>query len=227
MSGEIQKAPPQLLVDLGERYGMSADDVGRTLVQTLFPKKNASLSEVLAFAQVAHEYGLNPFLKQIYAFPAKGGGIIPIVSVDGWYRIINQNPTFNGMECSYTDDEHGPVSATCSIYRKDRDHPVTVTEFMAECNTGSPAWKKAPRRMLRHRAITQCARVAFGISGIHEPDEGEFIANGAPVEESPELARARAKIAEATEVEAEVVEDSPQVAMPEALFDTDSTEDYD
>lgn len=30
--------------------------------------------------------------------------------------------------------------------------------------TDHPSWQKMPRRMLRHRVIQQCARVAFGIS---------------------------------------------------------------
>jgi hypothetical protein len=31
--------------------------------------------------------------------------------------------------------------------------------------------------MLRHKALIQCARVAFGFAGIHDPDEAERIAN--------------------------------------------------
>ena len=207
-SNEAKKELPQVLVDLGKEYGMTADSVGRTLVQTLFPKQNASMAEVLAFAKVARAYNLDPFLKQIYAFPNRGGGITPIVSVDGWYKIMNEHPQFNGCNVTFTEDENGPVSATCAIYRKDREYPTQVTEYMAECNTGSPAWKKTPRRMLRHRAITQCIRIAFGVAGIHLPDEGQYIADGAEPEETPQLARARAKIAEADAqvVEAEEVE---------------------
>jgi hypothetical protein len=29
---------------------------------------------------------------------------------------------------------------------------------------GMPIWKKMPRRMLRHKALIQCARLAFGVS---------------------------------------------------------------
>jgi hypothetical protein len=30
--------------------------------------------------------------------------------------------------------------------------------------TNHPAWQKFPRRMLRYKALQQCARLAFGIS---------------------------------------------------------------
>jgi molecular chaperone Hsp33 len=42
--------------------------------------KNATLEQFHAFLLVAREYGLNPLVKEIYAFPAKTGGITPIVS---------------------------------------------------------------------------------------------------------------------------------------------------
>lgn len=30
-------------------------------------------------------------------------------------------------------------------------------------------------RMLRHKAVMQCARIAFGFSGIHDEDDGQVI----------------------------------------------------
>jgi hypothetical protein len=41
------------------------------------------------------------------------------------------------------------------------------------CFRNTDPWKQWPRRMLRHKAAIQCARVAFGISGVMEPDEAE------------------------------------------------------
>ena len=41
---------------------------------------------------------LNPFTKEIYAFPdSKSGGIVPMVSIDGWCRIINEHPQLDGI----------------------------------------------------------------------------------------------------------------------------------
>ena len=36
-------------------------------------------------------------------------------------------------------------------------------------------WGRWPARMLRHKATIQCARYAFGLSGIVDPDEAERI----------------------------------------------------
>jgi hypothetical protein len=124
---------------------------------------------MMALLVVADQYGLNPFTKEIYAFPDKGG-IVPVVGVDGWSRIINSHSQFDGME--FKQDEE---SCTCIMYRKDRSHPVSVTEYMSECGRGMGPWKSHPKRMLRHKAMIQCARLAFSFVGIYDQDEAERI----------------------------------------------------
>jgi hypothetical protein len=122
---------------------------------------------------VAKQYNLNPILKEIYAFPAKGGGIMPIVSIDGWLNIINSHPQFDGMEFHDVIENGELVSVTCRMYRKDRTHPTEVTEYLNECKQGTDPWKKWPARMLRHKATIQAARYAFGFSGIYDEDEAK------------------------------------------------------
>ncbi len=122
-----------------------------------------------AILVVANQYGLNPFTGEIFAFPSKGG-IVPVVGVDGWIRIINDHPQCDGIDFKQTEKE-----CTCRIHRKDRKHPVTVTEYFSECRRDTSPWKSHPRRMLRHKALIQCARIAFGFGGIYDQDEAERI----------------------------------------------------
>ncbi len=150
---------------------VSNESLQATLLNTVF--KGANYDQLVSLIIVANQYGLNPFTKEIYAFPSKGS-ITPIVSVDGWSRIINDNPQCDGIQFEQDD-----VSATCKIYRKDRTHPTIVTEYLSECEmTNSPVWKKYPKRMLRHKALIQCARIAFGFSGIYDEDEAKRIDGG-------------------------------------------------
>jgi phage recombination protein Bet len=144
-----------------------------TLKATAF-RGQVSDAQMTALLVVANSYGLNPWTKEIYAFPDKNNGIVPVVGVDGWSRIINTHPQFDGMDFEQNDE-----SCTCIIYRKDRSHPIRVTEYMAECrrpNVGP--WTSHPKRMLRHKAMIQCARIAFGYGGIYDQDEAERIAEG-------------------------------------------------
>jgi phage recombination protein Bet len=126
-------------------------------------------AQMTALMVVANQYGLNPWTKEIYAFPDKGG-IVPVVGVDGWARIINNHPQFDGIE--FEQDEK---SCTAVIYRKDRTRPTKVTEYMTECKRSTQPWQSHPNRMLRHKAMIQCARLAFGYGGIHDPDEAQQI----------------------------------------------------
>lgn len=142
-----------------------------TLKQTAF-KGQVSDAQMTALLIIANQYSLNPWTKEVYAFPDKNNGIIPVVGVDGWSRIINSHPEFDGMKF-----EQDAESCTCIMYRKDRTHPVEVTEHMSECKRASVGpWMSHPRRMLRHKAMIQCARLAFGFGGIYDQDEAERIA---------------------------------------------------
>lgn len=141
-----------------------------TLKQTAF-KGNVSDSQMTALLIVANQYSLNPWTKEIYAFPDRNNGIVPIVGVDGWARILNENPQFDGIEFDLDDEK-----CTCKIYRKDRSRAIQVTEYMTECfRDNSPAWKSHPKRMLRHKAMIQCARLAFGFTGLYDQDEADRI----------------------------------------------------
>ncbi|MCW9731961.1 phage recombination protein Bet [Avibacterium sp. 20-15] len=156
---------------LAERFEMgSSENLPQTLMATAFRGQNVSPDQMTALLVVANQHGLNPWTNEIYAFP-NNGGIVPIVGVDGWSRIMNDHPQFDGIEFTFNDDN----SCTCNIYRKDRTRPTTVTEYMSECSRNTQPWKSHPKRMLRHKAMIQCARLAFGFTGIYDQDEAERI----------------------------------------------------
>lgn len=173
----VQKTPsvkvetkPSALAMMASRLSVEPAKLFETLKQTVFQK--ASNEELLALVTVANEYGLNPFLKEIYAFPAKGGGIVPVVSVDGWNKMMVRQPDFDGIEFEFQETEDGkPVSCTATIYIKNRSKPVKVTEYLDECKRNTDPWNTMPHRMLRNRTLCQAARIAFGFSGVANDDE--------------------------------------------------------
>jgi phage recombination protein Bet len=163
---------PSLLAKFSERYAVDAGKMMETLKSTAFRQANGVVvtnEQMLALLVVADQYQLNPFTREIYAFPDKGG-IVPVVGVDGWSRIINSHPHFDGMDFEQDDER-----CTCVIYRKDRAHPIRVTEYLSECRRNTQPWQSHPRRMLRHKAMIQCTRLAFGFVGIYDQDEAERI----------------------------------------------------
>ncbi len=105
---------PSALSVMASRFSVEPAKLLDTLKNTVF--KGASNDEMLALVVVANEYGLNPLTKEIYAFPAKGGGIVPVVSVDGWTNLANSHPQMDGMEFEFEHSDNGAlISCTCVI----------------------------------------------------------------------------------------------------------------
>src|SRR3546814_14896203 len=87
-----------LTTKLAQRLDMGDNGSGltETLKATAF-KGQVSDAQMTALLIVANQYALNPWTKEIYAFPDKNNGIVPVVGVDGWARIINSHQQFDGM----------------------------------------------------------------------------------------------------------------------------------
>lgn len=164
------KSPRQ---ELAELQGMDQMKY-MTMLKTVMPAATNE-AQIDAFLSVARQYQLNPLTKEIYAFPAKGGGIQPLVSIDGWMSLANRNPAHDGITFVDHMDAGKLVSITAQVHRKDRAKPIEVTEYMDECKRDTDPWRKSPCRMLRHKACIQALRYAFGFSGIMDQDEAERI----------------------------------------------------
>ena len=198
------------LQQVASRLSVSPEELQSIVINTVMPNggKQVTNDQFVSFMAVANEYKLNPLIKEIYAFPAKGGGIQPIVSIDGWLKIINTHPDFDGLVHKDIRDANGNVVAIeCSIYKKNTQHPVVITEYMDECKGNSEPWRKWPIRMLRHKATIQCGRYAFGISGIIDPDEADrYQEAGAIVKEKDITPKAEADPTITEEQKQELVE---------------------
>jgi phage recombination protein Bet len=166
---------------------MFLNTIKATVMKPTKDGKIPSNEEIAAFLIVANKYDLDPFTNEIYAFPNKKGGIIPIVGVDGFVTIMNRRPGFDGYEMEYCEEEvtmegakSCPKWAEVKIFHKDREHPTIVREYLDEvyvaARGGYPGpWQSHTKRMLRHKVLIQGIRVAFGITGIYDEDEGARI----------------------------------------------------
>lgn len=201
-----------LIAKFAEKFGVDETKLMGILKATCFKQPagkggsapaEVSNEQMAALLVVADQYNLNPFTREIYAFPDKGKGIVPIVGVDGWARIINEHPALDGfefrpsLETVQMDDDAKPCPEWMEvvIYRKDRAHPIVVREYLDECyrpafegrgDRGSykvtGPWQSHTKRFLRHKALIQGARIAFGFAGVYDEDEGERIANARVVD---------------------------------------------
>ena len=200
---QTTKAPTKsanALAAMAGRLSVDPKELERCLIDTAF--KGASPAEFIALVAVANTYNLNPLVREIYAFPKKGGGIVPLVPIDGWLKIIRENPDFDGMTILWSDEllkpshdaQDCPAWVEVSIYHKSHpERPTTHREWIEEMYRNTEPWNKTTKRMLEWKGIIQTGRVAFGLSGIKDLDEAERISDGELVEIVPSKVETVAK----------------------------------
>lgn len=225
----VATGPTSLIQRVAARFHVEPAKMMGALKATAFRPRpgdpEVSNEQMMALLVVADQYGLNPWTKEIYAFPDKSAGIVPVVGVDGWSRIVNDHPAYDGVEFAYgppIDAKKGaPEWIECAIFRKDRSHPTRIREHLAECYRDTAPWKSHPGRMLRHKAFMQCARVALSFVGIYDEDEAARIVEGEAsrvIDDGNEtVANLNAKIApKASDAKAERIAESAPVATEKA-----------
>lgn len=201
------KQRQSLVTRFADKYHIEPAKLMDTLKATAFRQRGDTVvtnEQMAALLIVADQYKLNPFTKEIFAFNDKGA-VVPVVSVDGWSRIINEHPAFNGMEFNYSPEivtmpGGKPCPEWCEvvIYRKDRDRPTIVREYLDEVYQSprgqsgyAGPWQSHTKRFLRHKTLIQGSRIAFGFAGIYDEDEASRIVDAQVVQVVQPAAPAR------------------------------------
>ena len=140
------------------------------LTSSLEPK------EKTMFINIAKEYGLNPFKREIYC-TAYGQGQYRKCAIVTGYEVYIKRAERTGKLDGWNVKVEGHVndktlSATVIIHRKDWQHPFEHTAYYLECvqttkdkQTGAEipnsVWKKQPIFMTKKVAIAQGFRLCF------------------------------------------------------------------
>ena len=126
----------------------------------------APLYTQLQLLRMAQKYQLDPLSDEVGIFEHEDQTQGVYITIDGWAKIMNQHTQYAGMSLRESTEHINniPTWMECTIYRNDRILPIIVKEYFEEVRTAHPSWQQMPRRMLRHRVIQQCARLALGIS---------------------------------------------------------------
>ena len=180
-SNAVQKSQGNSpLARLAQALNVDQEGLRKTIVKMVFGGQEPSNEEFLVILMVAEKLSINPLLGELWGFKGKNGVIQPIVSIDGWKNIMLRQPNFDGYEINFSDtlvklpnQAEVPEWAECTIYLKDKSHPVRERVYTLEKYVGtSPVWKSAPRLMLHHRAMIQAIRFAFdNTSGIKDEND--------------------------------------------------------
>jgi phage recombination protein Bet len=165
----------QAIRDSGLSYDAYVRAITATALSDLITWTQADLERLIL---VAKQHGLNPLNREIFML-SNNTDSAPLIAVgvDGWAKIMNSHPKFAGMVFSQSEELRDGIPAwiECEIHRHDRVVPLKVREYFEESRSDQLAWITHPRRMLRHKCMVQCARLAFGLPGIYDADEASRI----------------------------------------------------
>lgn len=118
---------------------------------------------ILTLLRMMQNLHLDPLLEEISLAQYEDGQWHVFITIEGCAKLLNQHPQFNGLLFNQANTliDGVPEWIECSIYRKDREVPTTVREYYIEVKGETAIWQKMPRRILRHRALQQCVRLAM------------------------------------------------------------------
>ena len=159
--------------------------------------KGATDDEFKLMIHLSKEYGLNILQKHIWLIKMGNYPALIFVGRDGYLDIAHRSGFFNGLKTEvkkidegfskkYTatewkDGQKKKVNkefkvdsqfvATCTVWRKDSDHPIEVTVYEEEYSTGRDNWETKRRTMIGKVSESQALRKAFSVSGVYAPEE--------------------------------------------------------
>ena len=124
---------------------------------------DAPAKTILTLLRMMQNLHLDPLLEEIGLAQYEDGQWHVFITIEGCAKLLNQHPQFNGLLFNQANTliDGVPEWIECSIYRKDREVPTTVREYYIEVKGENTIWQKMPRRILRHRALQQCVRLAM------------------------------------------------------------------
>ena len=124
---------------------------------------DAPAKTILTLLRMMQNLHLDPLLEEIGLAQYEDGQWHVFITIEGCSKLLNQHPQFNGLLFNQANTliDGVPEWIECSIYRKDREVPTTVREYYIEVRGENTIWQKMPRRILRHRALQQCVRLAM------------------------------------------------------------------
>ena len=153
--------------------------------------KKATDDELDMFMHLAKEYNLDPFQGEIYFWKFGKKDPTIMTSRDGYLKIANQHPSFDGMDSGviYPGDdfkktadgvEHSldisnmgkqPIGAYAVVYRSDREVPTRVVIPFQDYNKDNKVWNNYPSAMIQKCAESMALKRAFSVSGLVSKEE--------------------------------------------------------
>jgi len=163
----------------GQEIKLTTSDV----IKYISTDESVSEKEVFTFLNMCKYLKLNPFLKEIYLIKYKDSPATFVISYQTLLKRAEENVNFDGYETE-VKGEIPNMTATATVYRKDRSYPVKITVNYSEAVKTvmdrqtkelrpTNMWKNMPEWMLRKVALARALKEAFP-SAVGNAEVSEF-----------------------------------------------------
>lgn len=141
------------------------NEVTKQLLMDFLKQTNSNLlpNEMAQFVAISTAFNLNPYKREVYAIAYGDGNrrkLSIIVGYEVYLRRAEEFPQYDGYETKFFGGGND-MCCTCTVYRKDRNHPIGSTVFLREYTQGNQMWNTKPHVMLEKVAIATAMRRAF------------------------------------------------------------------
>ena len=166
----------------GQEIKLTTSDV----IKYISTDESVSEKEVFTFLNMCKYLKLNPFLKEIYLIKYKDSPATFVISYQTLLKRAEENVNFDGYETE-VKGEIPNMTATATVYRKDRSYPVKITVNYSEAvktvldrqtkeMRPTNMWKNMPEWMLRKVALARALKEAFPTAvGNAQVSEGDIV----------------------------------------------------
>ncbi len=151
-------------------------DLLRNVWHTSKGQPDLTPQEMFVGISLVARYGLDPIAREVYVTRSKKG-LMTIVGIDGWIKILCRTPHYDGHEVEIHEDANGKVDwVETRIHSKDRTYPATYKAFMSEyIKMGGFVAQQMPSHMLRLFSLRHAARQFVPLAGVTTEEEARWM----------------------------------------------------
>lgn len=156
-------------------------DLLRNVWHTSKGQPDLTPQEMFVGISLVARYGLDPIAREVYVTRSKKG-LMTIVGIDGWIKILCRTPHYDGHEVEIHEDEDGKIDwVETRIHSKERTHPATYKAFMSEyIKMGGFVAQQMPSHMLRLFSLRHAARQFVPLAGVTTEEEARWMTADKP-----------------------------------------------
>ena len=179
----------------------SDQEMARWLMFNSFDQ-GLSEADVAPIVQYGKQHGLNPMLNELYCKRSPESGlVVPVIGVAAVQRLVSEREDLVSVSYLYAEELFAVAGVAAGLHGDSLKLPMWI-ECVITLGTESESrqsrqytsgrmylfeqfwdvemWQQQPLHNLKHKALKEAVKIAFGLSGVSDIDEMKRMAQNQP-----------------------------------------------